>query len=163
MVREGLTDLYPRLWRFCLALTGSRASADDLAQQSCLQALDKAESFQADSHLDRWIFTIARRVWLNDRRAQKVRVGTGVVDAQEAGLRDEKPGPETNFFTQQVLERMSALPDGQRETVLLVYVEGFSYREAAEALDIPIGTVMSRLSAARREMAGLREAEEVSS
>ncbi|MFS4579748.1 RNA polymerase sigma factor [Phaeobacter sp. C3_T13_0] len=147
---DGLTSIYPRLWRFCLVLTKSRPAADDLAQATSERAISQADKFEIGTDLDRWLFTIARRIWLNDIRSAKVRSGRGLVSVEDTDLEDNSPPVETNIFAHQVLERIQALPEGQRLCVLLVYVEGYSYREAADMLGIPIGTVMSRLSTARR-------------
>jgi len=84
-----------------------------------------------------------------------VRLGNGVVLLDETELPTPAPGAEANIFAAEVLKGVMELPDAQRETLLLVYVEGFTYKEAAEILEIPIGTVMSRLAAARKKLAGL--------
>lgn len=150
---DGLPALYPRLWRFCLVLTTDRTAADDLAQSTAERALSRADRFEAGTDLDRWLFTMARRIWLNDRRSAKVRTGHGVVTSDLTDIPDPAPAVEVNILAREVLDMVQALPDGQRLAVLLVYVEGFSYREAADLLDIPIGTVMSRLSTARKTIA----------
>lgn len=133
-----------------MVLTSNKDAANDLAQATCLRALEKAGSFQPGTHLDRWLFTIAHRMWLNDLRANAVRRGGGLQAVEDIDLPDTNPDAETNFFAQEVLHIVNALPEAQRSTVLLVYVEGFKYAEAAEILDVPIGTVMSRLAAARK-------------
>lgn len=135
-------------------LTGRPELADDLAQATCVRALEKSQLYTAGTRLDRWIFRIAQRLWLNEMRADAVRRGAGLAPIEEIELPDKKPGPETNIHTREVLTEVMALPEAQRVTVLLVYVEGYSYREAAELLDIPIGTVMSRLAASRARLAG---------
>ena len=86
-------------------------------------------------------------------------MGTGVLPVEELDLPDMKPDAEMNIFASHVVEHVMALPDAQRAAVLLVYVEGFSYREACEILDIPIGTIMSRLSTARQKLAHLNDDE----
>jgi len=151
-VRDGLDRLLPRLWRFCFVLSRDRSVADDLAQAACLRALEREDQFQAGTRLDRWVFRIAQTVWLNQLRAEKVRRGTGVVPLEEAALVDAGGDAESNFYRNQVFSDVMALPEAQRTAVLLVYVEGFSYREAAEHLEIPIGTVMSRLASARGKL-----------
>lgn len=151
-VQAGLPELYPRLWRFCLSLTGSRDLAADLAQDTCQRALDKATLFDPETHLDRWLFTMARRIWLNDLRAQAVRRGNGLVAVSDVEMPDESTDSDANIFLNEVFKSISALPEHQRVTVLLVYVEGYAYKEAAEMLEIPIGTVMSRLAAARAKL-----------
>lgn len=130
--------------------TKTRHGADDLAQSACLRAMDQAEKFEPGTNLDRWVFTIARRIWLNEIRANTVRQGSGLVPVEEAEIEDKKPSTETNIFAREVFDRVQTLPEAHRITTLLVYVEGYSYKDAAELLDIPIGTVMSRLAAARK-------------
>jgi len=147
-----MAAVYPRLWRYAVALTGRRDWADDLAQTTCLRALDKAEQFQAGTHLDRWMFRMAQRVWLNELRSRKVRMGGGLVPVEEFDLPDKTPGTEVNILARDVLNRVNALPEAQRQAVFLVYVEGYAYKEAAEIMEIPIGTVMSRLAAARKRL-----------
>ncbi|MEP5731524.1 MAG: RNA polymerase sigma factor [Sulfitobacter sp.] len=149
-MRAGLQDIYPRLWRFSLSLTGNRAHADDLAQRACTRALEKADQFDPDTHLDRWILTIARRIWLNELRANAVRQGNGLIAVEDANLVMPGGSSEMNIFASEVFNAIGALPESQRETVMLVYVEGYAYKDAADMLSIPIGTVMSRLAAARK-------------
>lgn len=150
-----MPELYPRLWRYALALTSRRDWAEDLAQKACLRALEKADSFQAGTHVDRWVFRLARNIWLNELRAQLVRQAAGLVAVEDVDLPDQSPATETNIFAREMLSRVNALPEAQRETLLLTYVEGYSYKETAEILEIPIGTVMSRLATARRALADL--------
>ncbi|MEL6565612.1 MAG: RNA polymerase sigma factor [Pseudomonadota bacterium] len=144
--------VFPRLWRYSVALTGRRDWADDLAQTTCLRALDKADQFEAGTHLDRWMFRMAQRIWLNELRSRKVRTGGGLVPVEEIDLPDQSPSADTNILARDVLNRVNALPEAQRHSVFLVYVEGYSYKEAAEIMEIPIGTVMSRLAAARKRL-----------
>lgn len=96
---------------------------------------------------------MARRIWLNEIRADVVRRGNGLVPVEEMDLVAENLSADTNIFATEVFNAIGALPESQRETVMLVYVEGYAYKEAAEMLDIPIGTVMSRLAAVRKAIA----------
>ena len=96
------------------------------------------------------MFRMAQRVWLNELRSRKVRMGGGLVPVEEIDLPANLPDSETNIFARDVLNKVNTLPEAQRQSVFLVYVEGYSYKEAAHMMDIPIGTVMSRLAAARR-------------
>ncbi len=146
---------HPRLWRYCLALTADRAAAEDLCQSACLRALEKSDQLQPKSTADRWVFRIARNLWFNQLRAEKVRRGGGLVASEDIATTATNADAETNIFHAEVLRAVMALPEAQRITVFLVYVEGFSYKEAAEHLEIPIGTVMSRLAAARSKLAAL--------
>jgi RNA polymerase sigma-70 factor, ECF subfamily len=91
-------------------------------------------------------------VWLNELRSQAVRRGGGLVAVEDIDIEDRNPTPEANIFAREVLRALGGLPEVLRSTVLMVYGEGFSYREAADILDIPVGTVMSRLSAARQKL-----------
>lgn len=90
-------------------------------------------------------------------RSQKIRMGEGFVDAEEVLITDGVKEVETNIMARQVLTEVQSLPEVQRVTVFLVYAEGLSYKEAAEALDVPMGTVMSRLAAARTKLGQLNE------
>ena len=157
---SGLKPLYPRIWRYCVALTGSRDRADDLAQASCLRALEKANRFMPGTRLDLWMYRLTQRVWLNEMRADAVRQRGSMTSIEEVDIADTNPGPESNLLARDVLREIMALPEAQRAAVILVYAEGFSYKEASEILDVPIGTVMSRLSAARMKLVGKFEPEE---
>lgn len=128
-------------------------TANDLAQAAALRAIEKAHLYKAGTQLDRWIFTLTRRLWLNEIRATAIRRAGGLVSIEEIDLPDGRADTETNIFAREVFAKVLKLPEALRETVLLVYIEGLSYREASETLEIPIGTVMSRLAAARKKMA----------
>jgi RNA polymerase sigma-70 factor, ECF subfamily len=159
-VSTGLASNLARLWRYALVLSGARDVADDLVQATFVRALERAGQFQPGTRLDRWLFSILRSIWLNELRSRRVRAGGGFVDATEALVVDGGREIETNIFVSQVLKEVGGLPEAQREAVLLVYVEGLTYREAAEILTTPIGTVMSRLAAARLTLGRLQAAPE---
>lgn len=153
-IRESIPEVYPRLWRYALVLSGKRDVADDLAQMTCMRALEKHEQYTAGTQLDRWMFRTLHRIWLNELRSASVRKAGGLMSVDTLQLPAENTDPEANIFATQVLSKVSALPEAMRATVMLVYVEGYSYREAAEFLDVPIGTIMSRLAAARKNLKG---------
>lgn len=155
MTTKELTALFPKLWRFCLCLTQERAAADDLAQATCLRALEQIERFKAHDFPDRWLLTVARNLWLNQKKAERVRQGGGLVPCDRIELEDLSASPEVDAFMSQVFSAVMALPEAQRDTVMLTYVEGYSYKETAAILNIPIGTVMSRLADARRKLSSL--------
>jgi RNA polymerase sigma-70 factor (ECF subfamily) len=144
-----------RLWRYGLLLSRNRETAQDLVQATCLRALERAQQFEPGTRLDRWLIAIMHSVWLNQVRALKVRQGKGLVDADAVLVFDGLKQTEANILAGQVLRQVDGLPDAQREAVYLVYVEGFTYKEAAEVLGVPTGTIMSRLAAARSRLAGL--------
>ncbi|WP_306910125.1 RNA polymerase sigma factor [Rhizobium mesoamericanum] len=152
-IRSGLADNLLRLWRYGLVLSHRRDVADDLVQQTCVRALERVEQFEIGTRLDRWLFSILHSIWLNEIRSQRVRLGRGFVDADDALVVDGARETETHVMANQVLRLVNALPDAQRAAVFLAYVEGLSYKEVASVLDIPIGTVMSRLAAARAKIA----------
>jgi RNA polymerase sigma-70 factor (ECF subfamily) len=154
-IRAGLTECLGRLWRYGLALSAARDVAEDLVQATAVRALERADQFQSGTRLDRWLFAILRSIWLNELRARRIREGQGFVDPDQV-LFSDGAEVETNIFAGQVLNAVHRLPEAQRETVLLVYVEGLTYSEAAELLGTPIGTVMSRLAAARLTLGKLR-------
>jgi RNA polymerase sigma-70 factor, ECF subfamily len=155
-VREGLEACLSRLWRYGLVLSRSNDAADDLVQATCVRAIERADQFVPGTRLDRWLFAILRSIWLNDIRARRIREGGGFVDAEDALSFDGAHEVETNIFAGQVLKAIGRLPEAQRETLLMVYAEGYSYAEAATALGVPIGTVMSRLATARAALAELK-------
>lgn len=151
-VRRGIKAIYPRLWRYSFVLTGSKVQADDLVQAACLRALEKANTFEAGTHFDRWIFRLTQRLWLNELRSNAVRAGGGLMNVEDADLKDTALDPEDNAIGRDIVKNVMQLPEAQRSTVILVYVEGHSYRDAAMILDIPVGTVMSRLANAREKL-----------
>lgn len=157
IVSAGLAGHLTRLWRFGLVLSGNRDTAEDLVQATCVRALERAGQFRPGTKLDRWLYTILNSIWKNEIRSRKVRRGAGFADAEKVLLTDGAAEAETNILARQVLEEMRLLPEVQRVTIFLVYVEGFTYKEAAEELDVPIGTVMSRLAAGRVKLGQLTQ------
>ncbi|QIG51017.1 RNA polymerase sigma factor [Nordella sp. HKS 07] len=154
-VMTGIATYLNRLWRYGLVLSGNRTAAEDLVQATCVRALEKSHQFEPGTRLDRWLFSILHSIWLNERRAERYRRGEGLVDPESALIFDGIKEIETNILARRVLREVQSLPEAQRETVFLVYVEGLTYREAAEILAVPIGTIMSRLAGARAKLAWL--------
>jgi RNA polymerase sigma-70 factor (ECF subfamily) len=151
-VREEMVALLPRLRRFARGLAGVADQADDLVQAACERALTRIDQWQPGTRLDSWMFRIVQTIWLDERRAVKVRTGEGRIDAEMAEDElafDGGRGLEAHMTYEAVRAAMATLPEDQRAVLVLVCVEGQSYKEAAAALDIPIGTVMSRLARAR--------------
>jgi RNA polymerase sigma-70 factor (ECF subfamily) len=155
-VRAGLEPSLARLWRYALVLSRARDVADDLVQATCLRAIERADQYVPGTRVDRWLFAILRSIWLNEIRSQRIREGGGFVDAADALTTDGAREIEMNITAAAVLRAIDRLPEAQRETVLLVYGEGYSYAEAAAALGVPIGTIMSRLAAGRAALAKLK-------
>ena len=155
-VRAGLEPSLARLWRYALVLSRARDTADDLVQATCLRAIERADQFVPGTQVDRWLFAILRSIWLNEIRSQRICEGGGFVDAEDALTTDGAREIEMNITAAAVLRAIDRLPEAQRETILLVYGEGYSYAEAAAALSVPIGTIMSRLAAGRGALAKLK-------
>jgi RNA polymerase sigma-70 factor (ECF subfamily) len=160
-VRAGLQAHLARLWRYGLVLSGRRDVAEDLVQATCVRALERNAQFQPGTHLDRWLFSILHSIWLNEERARQIRQGAGFVDPETSLTVDGARQMEAGLMAAQVMREVQRLPEAQRDAVFLVYVEGMAYREAAEVIGVPIGTIMSRLAAARDTLGrrtGLKDA-----
>jgi RNA polymerase sigma-70 factor, ECF subfamily len=152
-VQRELPHLLPRLWRFALRLAREPHDAQDLVQRTCLRALERRAQWQPGSALLSWLFAIEHSIWVNELRTPQRRK-TASLDTEDPWLeaRAEAPAsanPELQLHYAQVVRAVEALPEAQRVVMMLVAVEGMSYREAAEILAVPIGTVMSRLARAR--------------
>src|ERR1700730_15502129 len=154
-VRAGLEPSLARLWRYALVLSKARDAADDLVQAPCLRAIERADQFVPGTRVDRWLFAILRSISLNEIRSRRIREGGGFVEAEDALVTDGVREIEMNITASTVLRAVGRLPEAQRETILLVYSEGYSYAEAAAALGIPIGPILSRLSGGRAALAKL--------
>lgn len=151
-IRERIVELLPRLRRFAYVLTGDEDKGDDLVQETCTRALSRLDQFVPGTRLDSWMFRIAQTQWFDRLRAQKVRGETlGLEGAEMLDLpgEDGRRTTEYRLTLKKVIEGITQLPPEQRVLIALVVVDGHSYKEAAQLLDIPVGTVMSRLSRAR--------------
>lgn len=145
------------IWRFALSLSGRPDVADDLTQATCLRAIEKQHQYQDKGSLIGWLVTICRSIWLNELRAQSVRKTGGLETAKPADLIDPSNPVEMNIFAAEVFAKVMDLPEAQRAAVDLVFVQQFTYSEAAHVLDVPVGTIMSRLHTARKALANLNE------
>ena len=133
-------------------MTGARDTAWDLAQSTCLKAIENSDKYKRGTRLESWVYKIANRIWLNEVRYRSIREAMPDIGHwQQTADLNARSGEDTVYF-QQVIELINSLPPAQKATVMLVYVDGFSYAEAAEILSIPIGTVMSRLATARKKL-----------
>ena len=155
-----LFDLLPRLRRFCFALCGVAHDADDLLQSTVERLLVKPPPADADAA--KWMFRVCKNLWLDELRSRKVRSAEPLEqDAEPPGLEGEQTMME-RLVLMETNAAMAKLPEDQRAVIALVAIEGFTYQETADALDVPIGTVMSRLSRARATLAdALRQNEQV--
>jgi RNA polymerase sigma-70 factor (ECF subfamily) len=151
---DELTALLPRLRRFSRSLTGSAEKADDLVQTACAKALAAQNSWTPGTRFDSWMFRITRNAWIDTIRRTRHEAVTA-----EDGELEQVPGSDgedaqvARLTLNTVLAAIDQLPPDQREVLVLVTMEEFSYGEAAEMLGVPIGTVMSRLARAREKIA----------
>lgn len=152
-VQSRIVKLLPRLRRFAFALTGDKDRADDLVQDACERALSRLDQWQPGTKLDSWMYRITQNIWVDQHRARRVRREQGTLDEIEnlAGS-DGRSITESRLTLAAVQDGIARLPAEQQVLVAMVCVEGISYKEAASILDIPIGTVMSRLARARRAL-----------
>jgi RNA polymerase sigma-70 factor (ECF subfamily) len=147
--------LFDQLYNFAQWLTQNREEAEDLVQETYAKALKGFSSFQLGTNFRAWMYRILRNTFLTSRTGLKVTM-TVPLDQEEAGpeLTVESDTPETILFERANRELLQsaidALPVYFREILLLCEVEEMSYQEIAETLSIPVGTVMSRLSRARK-------------
>lgn len=152
-----LLTLLPRLRRFARSLARDAADADDLCQVAIERALKARGQWQPGTRLDSWMYRIMRNCWIDEARARARRAKTFV--PEEAGATSGAEGDaELRMELHDVDRAMAALPDEQREAIALVLIEGLAYREAADILDIPIGTLTSRLTRGRQALVRTLEA-----
>lgn len=155
---DQLTALQPRFRRFAYGLTGSMDQADDLVQNAYERAFTRLHQWKPGSRLDSWMFRIIQTVHLNGVDAARVRQRYAS-DVDPADVQTSKQSsPENSLQFEQVRKLVAQLPEEQRVVLLLVAVEGVSYKEAASILNIPMGTVTSRIARARSTLvSGLNE------
>ena len=152
-IHEQIVALLPRLRRFARNLTRNPHDADDVVQIAVERALTRLDQWRRGARLDSWMFTIVRNAWIDELRSRG-RHGK-VFLAAEAGenIGTDSMARETELLS--VQSAMARLPEDQREAVSLVLVEGLPYKEAAEVLDVPIGTLTSRLARGREALQAL--------
>lgn len=148
--RDGIIALLPRLRRFARSLTRDPHDADDLVQIAIERALGRADQFRMDSPLAGWLFGILRNAWIDECRNRKRREPWHAPQELAESVGDPVAASQAERLC--VEEALSRLPDEQRLAVSLVLVEGFSYKEAAEIMSVPIGTLTSRLSRGREAL-----------
>ena len=141
-----LTQLLPRLRRFAHTLSRHGADANDLTQATIERALRSRDQWQRGTRLDSWLYRIMRNLWIDTIRA-RVRKENHEAPEEEAQWIGEDPRDaiDASLELKRAMAAMERLPDEQREVVALILIEGFGYREVSEMLNLPIGTVSSRL------------------
>ena len=152
-IREEIILFLPRLRRFAYSLTGNRTDTDDLVQDVCLRALDRAFQWQPGTRIDSWLYRIAHNLWIDRVRSEKTRNAArqNMLIQTEEATTAHNPA-EDRLALRAVEKAMAELTDEQKVAISLVCIDGLTYREAADIMGVPIGTVMSRLSRARKEL-----------
>jgi RNA polymerase sigma-70 factor (ECF subfamily) len=152
-VTDQLVALLPRLRRFARALARNVADADDLVQVALERALTHLDQWRPDTRLEHWMFGILRNAWIDETRSRRRR--DRVLAPAELGETVADRTSEAHIQRLSLEAAMERLPEEQRLVVALVLVEGLAYKEAAELLEVPIGTITSRLARARAALEAL--------
>ena len=155
-LRNDIVKLLPRLRRFALGLCGNYEDADDLVQAACERALIRLHQYEPGTRLDSWMFKITQNQWIDLTRSRSIR-GDPVAPEDMPDIADENAHRtvEERNHLESVLLAMQSLPEEQRAVLMLVCVEDMTYADAASVLDVPVGTIMSRLSRARLRLSEL--------
>jgi RNA polymerase sigma-70 factor (ECF subfamily) len=148
-----IVALLPRLRVYARALTRSSEAADDLVQATCERALRGIAGWTPGTRLDGWMFRIMRNHWIDEQRRPRLLVSDSETAIATAGGVDGRRVTEVRLTLDAVRAAIEALPEEQRSVLVLTCVQELSYRETAEILDVPVGTVKSRLARARRVVA----------
>jgi len=154
-LRESVAEEIPHLRRFARALSGDPSYADDLVQDCAERALTRLHLFDQTRNIRIWLFTILRNLHVNQQRKQARRGRNIPVEEAREGELSHQPEQIERLAMHDVADAILLLPVEQREVLLLISLEGMSYNETAQTLGIPAGTVMSRLSRARRQLSTL--------
>lgn len=152
-IQAQVVALLPRLRRFARNLTRNPHDADDVVQIGVERALTRLDQWRSDARLDSWMFKIVRNAWIDELRTRGRR--DRIFLSEEAGENVGTDSMERETERLSVQAAMARLPEDQRVAVSLVLVEGLPYKEAAEVLDIPIGTLTSRLARGRQALQSL--------
>jgi RNA polymerase sigma-70 factor, ECF subfamily len=153
----GIEAQIPGLRRYARALTGDAGAADDLVQDCLERALSRWSLWRQETNLRAWLFTIMRNLWINQHQQRKSR--PLLASLEEVAEPGHPPQQDGSLALRDLKSALAALPPEQRETVLLVGLEGMSYTEVAEVTGVPLGTVMSRLNRGRARLAQLMSGE----
>jgi RNA polymerase sigma-70 factor (ECF subfamily) len=149
-IQEQIVALLPRLRRFARGLVRNPHDADDVVQIAVERALLHLDQWHRDARLDSWLFKIVRNAWIDEVRSRGR--GSKIFMPEEAGEHVGEASMERVIDRLSVDAALSRLPQDQRLAVSLVLVEGLSYKDAADVLEVPIGTLTSRLSRGREAL-----------
>lgn len=154
-IKEGLLAAVPRLRAFAVSLCGNVDRADDLVQETLVRALANIDSFRPGTNLPAWLFTILRNNFRSEYRKRRREVED--VDGRHTEDLRSQPDQIGRVELSELRAALAKLPPDQREVLLLVGASGFSYEEAAEICGCAVGTIKSRLSRARTQLASIME------
>jgi RNA polymerase sigma-70 factor, ECF subfamily len=157
-IQEQIGDLLPRLRRFARNLTRDSHDADDMVQIAVERALSRLDQWRRDARLDSWMFKIVRNAWIDEVRSRGRRARIFLAEESGADVGVDTAGRQATLMSVQAA--MQRLPEEQRLAVSLVLIEGLPYKEAAEVLDVPVGTLTSRLARGREALQVLLGPEE---
>lgn len=149
-IRDQIISLLPRLRRFARTITRDPHDADDLVQLSIERALLQSAQWRPDSRFENWMFGIIRHAWIDEARSRTRRDRVFLPEESSENVSDTTGESQTGLLALQ--DALASLPEEQRMAVALVLIEGLSYKEAADVLEVPIGTVTSRLARGREAL-----------
>jgi RNA polymerase sigma-70 factor, ECF subfamily len=150
--RQAIAAELPRLRRYARALLRDAGEADDLVQECLLRALGRLDQWRDGDSPRRWLFTILHNLHVDRARTRMRRPHEASIHAIDGTRLGEGPHQLERVAVQDVLEALRRIPSERREALILVGVEGMSYRDAADVLGIPVGTLMSRLGRGRQQL-----------
>jgi len=155
--RQAVIDEIPKLRRFARALCGDRVLADDLVQDCLERALARLQSWRENTNMRAWLFTILRNLYINQLRSSARRPNETSFDESQEMMASTAPTQGQRLLVRDLGAALQLLPGQHREVILLVGLEGMNYKQTAEILGVPVGTVMSRLSRGRETLRGLMD------
>lgn len=150
-LKTRLVEAMPNLRAFAVSLCGNSDTADDLVQETLVKAWHKLDSFEEGTNLKAWLFTILRNTYFSQYR--KGRRELADTDGEYSSRLSVQPQQQSHVDLQDLSAALNELPDDQREALILVAAEGFSYEQAAEISECAVGTIKSRVSRARVRLA----------
>ena len=152
-IQEQIVALLPRLRRFARNLARNPHDADDVVQIAVERALQRREQWRSDARLDSWLFKILRNAWIDEVRSRGRRAKIFMPEEHGEQVGEASMEREIDRWTAETA--LTRLPEDQRLAVSLVLIEGLSYKDAAEVLEVPIGTLTSRLARGREALQGM--------
>ncbi len=150
--RSAVLKQLPQLRRYARALVGNRDDADDLVQDCLERALRRLKLWRSNENPRRWLFTIMHNIRIDNLRSAARAPKVLPIDSAPSAALGQAASQTDNLIYEDAVIALQKLPDDQRQALLLVGLEGMSYRDAAAILAIPAGTLMSRLSRGRRQL-----------